>query len=70
MAVTDSCIVVGFVFGWGDASEPVHEPVVVVPVHPGCCDPFQVADRAQWSGAKRGVDADAFGLVQPDDGFA
>jgi hypothetical protein len=27
--------VVGFVFGWGYAPEPVHEPMVVVPVDPG-----------------------------------
>lgn len=35
LAVPDSCIVVGFVFGWGYAPEPVHEPMVVVPVDPG-----------------------------------
>jgi len=60
--------VVGLGFGGWASAEAVHEPVVVVPGHPGRGGLFEVGQGGEWSVPKRGVLADAFGLVQPDGG--
>ena len=62
-------VVVGLGFGWWASTEAVHEAVVVVPVHPGRGDLFEVGQGGEWSVSEWGVLADAFGFVQPDGGF-
>ena len=58
--------VAGFGFRGWLASQAVHEPFVVVPVHPGAGDLFQVSQGADRPGPERGILADALSLVQPD----
>lgn len=55
-----------FGFGGWPASEAVHEPFGVVPVHPCAGDLLQVGQGADGAVAEWRPAAGAFGLVQPD----
>jgi hypothetical protein len=65
----DRSVVGGFGLGRWDAAEAVHEPLRVVPVHPGCGDLLQVGEGGNRPMAERGAVADALGLVQTDRGL-
>jgi hypothetical protein len=59
----------GFGFGGQLASQAVHEPFVVVPVHPGAGDFLQVGQGADGAVTEWRPAAGAFGLVQPNGRF-
>ena len=46
-------VVPGLGFGRGPAPEPVHQPVVVVPVHPRAGDLLQAGQGGDGTGAER-----------------
>jgi hypothetical protein len=46
-------VVAGLGFGWGPAPEPVHQPLGVVPVHPGAGGLLQVGQGADRAGTER-----------------
>ena len=62
-------MIVGLVLGRGPAVEAVHEPAVVVPVHPVRGDAFDVGEAAERPVPERGVAADAIVLVHADSGL-
>jgi hypothetical protein len=53
LVVTDSSVVVGLVFDRWAPAEAVHQPVVVVPGHPGAGGLLDVAEPGERAGPKR-----------------
>ena len=62
-------VVFGFCFGGWDASEAVHEALLVVPGYVVGGEVFDVAEGVQGAIAKRRIGPDALVLVEPDRGL-
>src|SRR6478736_2103348 len=69
LVVTDLSVVVGFVFDRWTPAEAVHQPIVVVPGHPGAGGLLDVAEPGERACPKRWPGGGALGLVEPDRGL-